>query len=120
MAKKEFMFHSKTIEELQTLSIKEFSEMLPSRQRRSIKKGFCDEKKKLLEKLNKKDNVKTHLRDMIILPSMVGKTIHIYSGKKFEPTLIRPEMIGQYFGEFVLTRKRAVHTSMGVTKKGKK
>ena len=120
MAKKEFKFHSRTLSELKALSISELSELLPARQRRSIKRGFSDEKKSLLKKLEKKDNVRTHLRDMIILPSMVEKTIHIYTGKKFEPITIRPEMIGKYLGEFALTRKRAKHTSVGVTNKPKK
>ena len=120
MAKKEFSFRSKSLKELQDLSISELSELLPSRQRRSIKRGFSDEKKKFIKKVEKKDNVKTHLRDMIILPSMVGKTINLYSGNKFEPIKIFPEMIGQYLGEFVLTRKRAKHTSVGVTNKPKK
>lgn len=120
MAKKEFMFHSKTLDELKTLSLSELSLLLPSRQRRCIKRGFSDEKKKLIKKLEQKDNVKTHLRDMIILPSMVNKTVLIYSGNKFEPITLRQEMIGQYFGEFVLTRKKAKHTSVGVTNKPKK
>ncbi len=120
MAKKEFMFRSKTLEDLKSLSLSELSELLPSRQRRSIKRGFSEEKKRLIEKLEKKDNVKTHLRDMIVLPSMVNKTVKIYSGNKFESVTLRPEMIGQYFGEFVLTRKRAKHTSVGVTNKPKK
>ncbi|MGE0793287.1 MAG: ribosomal protein S19 family protein [Candidatus Woesearchaeota archaeon] len=120
MAKKEFKFHSKTLEELKALSLNDLSLLLPSRQRRSIKRGFCEEKKKLLKKLETKNNVKTHLRDMIVLPSMVDKTILIYSGQKFEPVTIRQEMIGQYFGEFVLTRRHAVHTNIGVTNKPKK
>lgn len=120
MAKKEFIFRSKSLEELKNLSISELSLLLPSRQRRSIKRGFSEEKKKLIKNLESKDNVKTHLRDMIVLPSMVNKTIHIYSGNKFVPVTLRAEMIGQYFGEFVLTRKRAQHTSVGVTNKPKK
>jgi len=120
MAKKEFIFQSKTLKELQAMSISELSEMFPSRQRRSIKRGFSDEKKQLMKKIEQKDNVKTHARDMIVFPSMVGKTVQIYSGQKFMPITLRPEMIGQYFGEFVMTRKRAAHTSVGVTNKPKK
>ena len=120
MAKKEFTYRSKTLEELKELSLSQLSEILPSRQRRSIKRGFSEEKKTLLKKIETKNNVKTHRRDMIILPSMVGKTVQIFNGHKFEPITFRQEMIGQYFGEFALTRKRAVHTSVGVTNKPKK
>ena len=120
MALKVFKFRNKTLEELKQLSMDEFAELLPSRQRRSIKRGLSDEKKKLLKKLEKKDNVKTHRRDMIVFPSMVGKTIQVHNGKGFQAVTITEEMIGHYLGEFALTRKRAVHTSMGVTNKPKK
>lgn len=120
MALKEFKFKGKNLEELQALSIAEFSELLPSRQRRSFKRGLSDDKKKFIKKLEKKNNVKTHLRDMIILPFMVGKTIQIHTGKSFQAVTIVDEMIGKYFGEFALSRKRAAHTSMGVTNKPKK
>jgi small subunit ribosomal protein S19 len=120
MALKEFKFKSKTLDELKAMSLSELSELLPSRQRRSIKRGLSDEKKKLMQKIEKKNNVKTHRRDMIVLPSMVGKTIQIHTGKGFQAILITDEMIGHFFGEFALTRKRATHTSVGVTKKAKK
>lgn len=114
------MYRSKSLEELKAMSLKELAEILPARQRRTIKKGFSDEHKHLREKIKKKDNVRTHLRDMIILPEMVGRTVKIYSGKEFEPRTIQEDMIGHYFGEYVLTRKRATHTSVGVTNKPKK
>ncbi|MBN1175226.1 30S ribosomal protein S19 [Candidatus Woesearchaeota archaeon] len=120
MALKIFKFKNKTIEELKALSIAEFVELLPSRQRRSYTRGFSDEKKKLIKKLEKKNNVKTHLRDMIVLPIMVGKTVQIHNGKGFEAIVIQNEMIGHFLGEFALTRKKANHTSVGVTNKPKK
>ena len=120
MALKEFKFKSKTLSELQAMSIAELAEIFPSRQRRTIKRGFSDTHKKLIAKIEKKNNVKTHLRDMIVFPNFVGKTVQIHSGKSFVAIIFVPEMIGQYFGEFVLTRKRAMHTSVGVTNKPKK
>lgn len=120
MALKIFKYRSKTLEELKEMSIPEFSELLPSRQRRCIKRGFSDEKKKLLAKIEKKNNVKTHRRDMIVFPFMVGKTIQIHTGKGFQAVTITEEMIGHFFGEFALTRKRATHTNIGVTNKPKK
>ena len=80
MAKKEFTFRGKSLDELKEMSLTEFSKLLTARKRRSIERGLSDEKKKLIEKVSKKDSVKTHLRDAIVLPSMVGKTIRIYNG----------------------------------------
>jgi small subunit ribosomal protein S19 len=120
MALKEFKFKSKTIEELKELSLGEIAALFPSRQRRTIQRGFSDKHLKLIEKIEKKNNVKTHLRDMIVLPKMVGKTVQIYTGNQFQAVTIQGEMIGHYFGEYALTRKRAKHTSVGVTNKPKK
>lgn len=114
MAKKIFTYRGKTLEELKTLSVKELSDLFPSRQRRKIKRGLSDNEKKFIEKLRNKNNVKTHLRSMIVFPEMVGKTIRIHSGKEYVPITIQEEMIGYYFGELVLTRKRVAHTGPGV------
>ena len=120
MALKVFKFKGKTLEELQALPVDEFVALLPARQRRSYKRGFDEEKKGLIEKIAKKDRVKTHHRDMFILPSMVGRTVQVHNGKEYIPITIAPEMIGHFFGEFALTRKKVTHTSMGVTVKPKK
>ncbi|RJQ17553.1 30S ribosomal protein S19 [Candidatus Woesearchaeota archaeon] len=114
MAKKEFTFRGKELEELKKLSIEEFATLLPARQRRSIQRGFTDEKKKFLKKVAKKDNVKTHLRTMIVFPSMVGKIIKIYNGKEFTPVIIQEEMIGCFFGELSLTRRKVGHNAPGI------
>lgn len=115
MAKKEFTFRGKGLQELQSLSIEELAILLPSRQRRKIKRGFTEAEKTLLKRLVKsKKDVETHCRDMIILPSMVGKTIKVYNGKEFVPVGIMPEMIGHYLGEFSFTRKRVSHSAPGI------
>ncbi len=114
MAKKTFMYRGKTLEELNRLSLNDLAEILPSRQRRKIKRGFSDAEKKLVEKLKKKDNVKTQLRDMIILPSMIGKTIRIHTGNTYTAILIQEEMIGAHIGELALSRKKVNHSNPGV------
>ena len=115
MAKKEFAFRGKSLEELQALSLKEVMELLPSRQRRTLKRGFNNSQKKLLDELRKnKKNIKTHEREMVILPEMVGKTVNVYNGKEFVGVTIMPEMIGHVLGEFALTRKNVTHSSPGV------
>jgi small subunit ribosomal protein S19 len=84
MAKKEYTYRGMTVEQLQKLSIKELAEILPSRVRRKIqKRGFTEQEKTLLRNLEKSNTVKTHCRDMIVLPSMVGKTIKIHKGNDF-------------------------------------
>jgi small subunit ribosomal protein S19 len=112
--KEEFLYRGRKISDLAKLSIDELAELLPARQRRSIKRGVSKEQKKLLTTLRGKETVRTHLRDMIILPEMVGKSIEIYNGKSFEKVEVMPEMIGHFFGEFALTRGRVQHGAAGV------
>ena len=114
MARKEFVFHGKVMDELKNMSLKEFAQLLPSRQRRTLLKGLSDLNKKLLKDIKTSNNVRTHCRDVIILPEMVGKTVKIYSGKEFVPVLIIAEMMGHYLGEFVLSRKKVVHHAPGI------
>ena len=65
-------------------------------------------------KKTKKKRIKTHLRDLIIVPKMVGKNIEIYDGRNFQIVEITIEMIGHRLGEFAPTRKKVTHTSAGV------
>lgn len=111
---KEFTYRGKKLEELKSMSLNELSLLFNASARRKIKRGFTEEEKKLIEKLKKKDFVKTHCREMIILPSFVGKTIAVYNGKDFVNLVIEPEMIGYRLGDFVLTRKEVKHSSPGV------
>ncbi|MFX1364376.1 MAG: 30S ribosomal protein S19 [Promethearchaeota archaeon] len=105
------------------MNMDQFIQLLPARARRSLKRGLPPRQKKLLERLRRayrakkrgKDLVtRTHVRDMIIFPEMVGLKIGVYNGKIFEIVDIRPEMIGHYLGEFSLTRKRIQHGSPGI------
>lgn len=61
-----------------------------------------------------KNPIKTHARDMVILPSMVGLNIQVHSGREFVPLEIKPEMVGRYVGEFVITNKKVVHGTPGI------
>jgi len=110
-----FTFKGKTIEELQKMSIEDFAKLLPSRQRRALMRGFNDKEKKFLERLRKSDKpVKTHLREIVIIPEMVNKKILVHNGKEWLPIDIRPECVGHRLGEFALTRKRVLHSAPGV------
>lgn len=95
--------------------MKEFMDLLPSRQRRTLKHGFSDRQKQLIEKVKRgKRTIRTHARDLVVLPQFVGLTLHIYNGKEFVPIMIMPEMIGHYLGEFAHTRKKVAHSAPGV------
>ena len=112
--KEEFLYRGRKISDLAKLSIEELAELLPARQRRSINRGLFRENKKLVTGLKSKDSVRTHIRNMIVMPDMVGKSLEIYNGKSFEKVEVMPEMIGHYFGEFALTRSRVQHGAAGV------
>lgn len=115
--KKEFRFQGKTLEELQKLSLEDILPLLPARPRRTLKRGLSKDENKLLEdvKVAKHgDLLRTHCRNMIILPNFVGHNILIHNGKEFERVNIQPQMIGHYLGEFALTRKKVKHTGPGV------
>ncbi|HJN56620.1 MAG: 30S ribosomal protein S19 [Candidatus Woesearchaeota archaeon] len=115
MAKKEFVFRGKSLEELKGLSLNELASLLPARQRRTLKRELGEQHKILLKKIkNNEANIETHCRDMIILPEMVGKTIKVHNGKTFLPVSIVGDMIGHYLGEFVLTRNRVQHSAPGI------
>lgn len=115
MAKKEFTFKGKTVEELKKMSLNELAQLMSSRQRRIIKRGFTEQQKILLKKIRaNKKNLKTHCRDMIILPEMIGTTIKVYQGKEFVPVMVEQDMIGHCLGEFVLTRKKVAHSAPGI------
>lgn len=121
--KKIFMFRGKTFDEIKKLSIEEFLKMIPSRERRKIKRGFTPIEKTLIKtvKEGKKSFIKTHARDMIVIPEMVGKKFGIYNGKEFSSVDITEEMLGHRLGEFALTRKQVKHSGlgMGATKSSK-
>jgi small subunit ribosomal protein S19 len=115
--KKEFVYRGLSLEELQKLTIEELLPLLTSRMRRTLKRGLTEKQDKLLRDIQKAqpgDLIRTHCRDMIILPNFVGHTIHIHNGKEFQRVDIQPNMIGHYLGEFALTRNKVKHTGPGV------
>ena len=115
MALKEFKYRGKSLEDLKKLSLKELSLLLPSRERRKIKRGFTDAEKAFLDKLQSTSKkIETHCRDMVILPKMVGRIISIHAGKEFKDVEVTAEMIGHRLGEFALTRSRVAHNAPGI------
>ena len=117
----EFTYRGHTIEELQAMDVDEVVALLPARMRRSIERGLSAEHEKLLEKAEARtpeetaeEPIRTHLRDMPILPAFVGKTFAVYDGESFERVEVEEEMIGHYLGEFQLTRRSVEHGQAGI------
>lgn len=111
---KEFFYRGKNVTDIKKLTLDEFAKLVPSRERRKIKRGFRESEKKLLEDLKANNTVKTHCRDMIVLPEMIGKIIKVYNGKEFVMLTIEPEMIAHRLGEFSLTRRNVKHSAPGI------
>ena len=107
-------------EELENTSFEKLFLLFNSRQRRSLTRGITDGKRKLIEEIKSakagklKNPIKTHLRDLIILPHMVDVTVDVFSGKEFVPVSIKTEMIRHYLGEYVITNKKVSHGAPGV------
>lgn len=119
MARKLF-FKGVEVEKLESMSINEFINLIPSRHRRSLKKGFSDVQKRLLKVVKEakegkfKKKIKTHCRNMVIVPEMLGLIIYVHNGKEFIPVNITYEMLGRYLGEFALTRGKVQHSAPGI------
>ena len=114
---KKFKFRGKTLEELKAMSIEDFALLLPSNIRRKVTRGFTEQEEIFLKKIRSGEtNIKTHLRDIFVLPEMVGQKISIYNGKEFVQINIVEEMLGMRFGELVPTRKIAQHSGGGAKK----
>ena len=121
---KEFSLRGHSFEELKGMSIDEFARLLPSRERRTLKRGMTEPQKKLIEKIRKKPDKfhKTHIRNMIILPEMVGKKFGIYKGgaakgdksNKWVTLEIAPKMVGFRLGDFAIPIKRVQHSAPGI------
>lgn len=114
--KKEFTYRGKTLSELKELNLNDLLPLLSARARRSLKRGLSYNQKIFYDRVKKgeKPMIKTHRRDIIILPELVGKKVGIHMGNLFKEIEIQPEMIGHYLGEFALTRKFPKHTGPGV------
>ncbi len=114
---KEQRYRGKSIEELKALDVRESAKYLPARSRRSVLRNF-DVIEKFIKRCEryqaKKKKIRTHLRDLVIVPKLVGMNIAIHSGKNFEDLLITYEMIGHRLGEFIMTRQKVTHSAAGI------
>lgn len=115
--KKEFTYRGKSIEELKKLDVREFSKYIKSGARRSILRQFQqieDFINRARIKTEKNKSIRTHQRNLVIVPAMVGMKIGIHDGKTFLPVIITGEMLGHRLGEFAMTRARVKHGKSGI------
>ena len=115
--KKEFLYRGKTLEELRKIDIREFAKLLPSRERRTVLRNSDNIEKFLIKckkRNEKKKMIKTHDRELVIVPEMVGFNLGIHNGKTFVKVNITSEMLGHRLGEFALTRTMVKHGAAGI------
>jgi small subunit ribosomal protein S19 len=114
---KDQFYRGVNLNDLKNLDVRESAKYLPSRSRRTVLRNF-DKVEKFVKRcealISQKKKVKTHLRDMVVVPKMVGMTIGIHNGKQFNETPITVEMIGHRLGEFSLSRGRVNHGEAGI------
>jgi small subunit ribosomal protein S19 len=117
---REFTYRGLSQKELEELPLDKLLKLFPARIRRSLTRGINDGKRKLIGEIKAakegklKTPINTHLRDLIILPYMIGTTVNVFSGKEFVPVTITSEMVSHYLGEYVITNKRVNHGAPGV------
>ena len=117
---KVFTYRGLSQKELEELPLDKLLKLSTARIRRSLTRGINDNKRKLIGEIKAakegklKTPINTHLRDLIILPNMIGTTVNVFSGKEFVPVTITSEMVSHYLGEYVITNKRVSHGAPGV------
>nr|QBH73106.1 40S ribosomal protein S15 [Embidopsocus sp. OG13719] len=121
---RKFTFRGVDLDQLLDMPIEMLMELMHARARRRFSRGLKRKPMALVKKLRKAKKeappnekpevVKTHLRNMIIVPEMVGSIVGVYNGKTFNQVEIKPEMIGHYLGEFSLTYKPVKHGRPGI------
>ena len=121
---KKFTFRGIDLDKLLDVTHAELAVMCRARIRRRFQRGLKRKPMALIKKLraakaacgpmDKPEGVKTHLRDMIIVPEMIGSIVGVYNGKVFNQVEVRPDMVGCYLGEFSITYKPVGHGRPGI------
>jgi small subunit ribosomal protein S15e len=121
---RKFQYRGVDLEKLFEIGTKELRELFPARARRRFSRGLSRRSRDFIKKLrkakreappgDKPEPVKTHLRNTIIVPEMVGSIVGVHNGRGFTNVEIRAEMIGHYLGEFAITYKPVKHGKPGI------
>jgi small subunit ribosomal protein S19 len=113
---KNFQYRGRTVDELRAMSMDEFISILPARMRRSLRRGLSGDQRIVLEKLRRNQGkpIRTHARDMIILPEMIGKSVFVHTGKEFKEIKVNEKMVGHYVGEYAISINLVRHGRPGI------
>ena len=121
---RKFTYRGVDLDQLLDMNNDELMKLFPCRARRRLSRGLKRKPMALIKRLRKAKKetpelekpqaVKTHLRNMIIVPEMVGCVVGVHQGKTFNSIEIKPEMIGYYLGEFSITYKPVKHGRPGI------
>ncbi|TVY23854.1 40S ribosomal protein [Lachnellula hyalina] len=121
---RKFSYRGIDLDQLLDLSSDQLRDVVHARARRRFNRGLKRKPMGLIKKLRKAkqeskpnekpDLVKTHLRNMIVVPEMIGSVIGVYSGKEFNQVEIKPEMVGHYLGEFSISYHPVKHGRPGI------
>lgn len=122
---RKFSFRGIDLDALLDLPMDQFVELVHARARRRLSRGLKAKPMALIKKLrkakkectdvhSKPEIVKTHLRDMIVVPEMIGSVVGVYNGKVFNAIEIKPEMVGHYLAEFSISYKPVKHGRPGM------
>merc|ERR1719325_146121 len=121
---RKYTYRGADLDQLLDMKNEGLMELFTCRIRRKFTRGLKRKPMALIKKLRKKkkecpanekpDIVKTHLRNMIVVPEMTGSIVGVYNGKAFTQVEIKPEMIGHYLGEFSISYKPVKHGRPGI------
>jgi small subunit ribosomal protein S19 len=117
LKKKELKYREKSLDELKQMDIREFAKLLKSNEKRTALRQHDEIQKFILRcgrRIAKNKPIRTHLREMLIVPKMVGLRLHIHDGRNFVPIDITIEMLGHRLGEFAVTRTKVKHGAAGI------
>merc|ERR1719163_1292503 len=121
---RKYSYRGIDLEKLLDLSNQDLMELFRSRQRRKFSRGIKRNYVTVLKKLRKAkretaygekpEAVKTHLRNMVIVPEMIGSVVGVYNGKQYISCEVKPDMVGYYLAEFSITYKPIKHGRAGM------
>ncbi|GJN24743.1 hypothetical protein PR202_gb12502 [Eleusine coracana subsp. coracana] len=121
---RKYSYRGVDLDALLDMSTDDLVQLFPARARRRFQRGLKRKPMALIKKLRKAkkdapagekpEPVRTHLRNMIIVPEMIGSIVGVYNGKAFNSVEIKPEMIGHYLAEFSLSYKPVKHGRPGI------
>ncbi len=113
--REEFTYRGFTMGELLQMAPSDQVKIMPARVRRKFQRGLTRDEEDLLSRVRAGDpKIRTHLRSMVVVPEMVGKSIEIHNGTEFQKVDIQPEALYHSLGEFALTRHKVAHGAAGI------